>query len=335
MTQWGYGGPHHYSAPPPPQSQEMNTFATLSVIFAFIFAPAGAIFGHLGLTQIQRTGQPGRTRAIIGLTLSYTIIVVFIVALVVWLVLRGDADTPPLATSTPGPHTSATVSPTAPTAATSEDVFALSCGEGAGPRAEWPGRTVSDAELGSIPMDLTDIKSALKSDVSVDRLAADPPRTDLLRPPYPDGTVEPAACTSMVFAGTADAYRDIGYRAVYLTRISAPAPEYVSVIQVASSYPDSAAALRALEKLTMHLVEARGPTIKVTRTSGETITLERPLVSETKFVYVLANQAGEIKSRFDRVLFQRGNVVFDLSLQSRSSVSEITSMAVSISHRLG
>lgn len=209
--------------------------------------PAGAICGHLGLTQIQRTGQPGRTRAIIGLTLSYTIIVVLIVALVVWLVLRGDADTPPLATSAPGPQTSATVSPTAPTAATSEDVFALSCGEGAGPRAEWPGRTVSDAELGSIPMDLTDIKSALKSDVSVDRLAADPPRTDLLRPPYPDGTVEPAACTSLVFAGTADAYRDIGYRAVYLTRISAPAPEYVSVIQVASSYPDSAAALRALE----------------------------------------------------------------------------------------
>lgn len=48
------------------------------------------------------------------------------------------------------------------------------------------------------------------------------------------------------------------------------------LIQVkASSYPDSAAALRALEKLTMHLVEASPDQESPDRV--ETIPLERPL----------------------------------------------------------
>ena len=36
-------------------SQTVNTLATLSLVFAFVFAPAGAILGHLGLAQIRRT----------------------------------------------------------------------------------------------------------------------------------------------------------------------------------------------------------------------------------------------------------------------------------------
>ena len=36
---------------------EANVLATLSVVFAFVFAPAGAILGHLALSQIRHTGQ--------------------------------------------------------------------------------------------------------------------------------------------------------------------------------------------------------------------------------------------------------------------------------------
>jgi outer membrane protein assembly factor BamB len=88
--------PPTYTAHPPPAGRgaEANTLATLSVIFAFVFAPAGAVLGHLGLSQIARTGQRGRDRALVGLSLSYVIITAAVVSLVVWA-----------ATGTSGQHT--------------------------------------------------------------------------------------------------------------------------------------------------------------------------------------------------------------------------------------
>ncbi|OBI37101.1 sensor domain-containing protein [Mycobacterium colombiense] len=70
--------------PPVPPRDEANVLATLSVVFAFVFAPAGLIVGHLGLAQIRRSGERGRDRALVGVTLSY----VFITALVVALIVR-------------------------------------------------------------------------------------------------------------------------------------------------------------------------------------------------------------------------------------------------------
>ena len=66
-----------------PQQQETHTLATLSVVFAFVFAPAGLILGHLALSQIHQTGQRGRDRALVGVTLSYVFIAVAVVALIV------------------------------------------------------------------------------------------------------------------------------------------------------------------------------------------------------------------------------------------------------------
>ena len=63
--------------------QETNTLATLSVVFAFVFAPAGVILGHLALSQIHETGDRGRDRALVGVTLSYVFITVALAALVV------------------------------------------------------------------------------------------------------------------------------------------------------------------------------------------------------------------------------------------------------------
>ena len=67
----------------PPPRQETHTLATLSVVFAFVFAPAGVVLGHLALSQIHQTGQPGRDRALVGATLSYVFITVVVVALIV------------------------------------------------------------------------------------------------------------------------------------------------------------------------------------------------------------------------------------------------------------
>jgi hypothetical protein len=96
-----FGGAAFGQAPPPPPlltggpppRPPTNTLATLSVIFAFVFAPAGVVLGHLGLSQTRRTGQPGRERALIGLAASYTVIAITVVAMVAWAALRAvDPD---------------------------------------------------------------------------------------------------------------------------------------------------------------------------------------------------------------------------------------------------
>ncbi|OHV03392.1 DUF4190 domain-containing protein [Mycobacterium talmoniae] len=74
---------------PPPEvpsaaTGKVNTLATLSVVFAFLFAPVGAALGHVALSQIRRHRQPGRTRAVIGVTTSYLLIVATVVVLAVW-----------------------------------------------------------------------------------------------------------------------------------------------------------------------------------------------------------------------------------------------------------
>jgi eukaryotic-like serine/threonine-protein kinase len=78
-------GPTSPSGAPAPtsQQQETNTLATLSVVFAFVFAPAGVVLGHVALSQIHETKDRGRDRALVGVTLSYVFITVVVVALVV------------------------------------------------------------------------------------------------------------------------------------------------------------------------------------------------------------------------------------------------------------
>ncbi len=106
------------AGPPPPSSQdETNTFATLSVVFAFLFAPAGAVLGHLGLSQIKRTGQRGRDRALVGLSLSYTLIVVAVAALVIWAVIPSSSNTTTTEAKTAAPGTNSPVT-TPPTTTT-------------------------------------------------------------------------------------------------------------------------------------------------------------------------------------------------------------------------
>ncbi|WAJ46517.1 sensor domain-containing protein [Mycobacterium sp. Aquia_216] len=75
-------------APPPPHRPPVNSFATLSLVFAFVCAPVGAVLGHLGLAQIRRTGELGRDRALIGLSMSYAFITLTVVALTGWTTLN-------------------------------------------------------------------------------------------------------------------------------------------------------------------------------------------------------------------------------------------------------
>lgn len=77
--QWGQQPPY---APQPPYGQYgppgqgpgprgTNVLAILSLVFAFVFAPAGIVCGHLAKRQIRQTGEDGDQLANWGLILSY------------------------------------------------------------------------------------------------------------------------------------------------------------------------------------------------------------------------------------------------------------------------
>jgi hypothetical protein len=71
----GYGAQPGYGAPPyqPPMyaTASTNTLAILALVFAFIFAPASIVLGHLAKRQIRQTGEQGEGLATAGLWLGY------------------------------------------------------------------------------------------------------------------------------------------------------------------------------------------------------------------------------------------------------------------------
>jgi peptidyl-prolyl cis-trans isomerase B (cyclophilin B) len=56
---------------PAPQSAKTNTMAILALVFAFVFAPVGAILGHVALGQIKKTGEDGRGLALAGVIIGW------------------------------------------------------------------------------------------------------------------------------------------------------------------------------------------------------------------------------------------------------------------------
>src|SRR6202007_2719813 len=101
--------------PAPPRRPPVNALATLSLVFAFVFPPAGAILGHLGLAQIRRTGELGRDRALAGVALSYAFITLTVAALLPWATLASITSAP-RQTAAP-PTTSTSAGPPPPTVA--------------------------------------------------------------------------------------------------------------------------------------------------------------------------------------------------------------------------
>jgi hypothetical protein len=268
MTQGGFGGdpfggqsfgdpfgggfqsqPPIYSAPPPQSAPpETNTLATLSVVFAFVFAPAGAVLGHLGLSQIARTGQRGHDRAVVGIALSYSVIVIAVTALVVWSVTGNDstgtsvtATASHTSTLTTTSRTTSTTTSSAPPPATDADY----------PQPTLvPGRTMTAADLPSLLLNLDEVKAIMAKggdDSATPTLTPQPPVTSPIPFPGPQGTVTPDDCASVFTSGSASAYQDLGYQALYSVSMTEPRSygEQI-VVQTATVFDSSDAAVRAL-----------------------------------------------------------------------------------------
>ncbi|MFB9237163.1 DUF4190 domain-containing protein [Plantactinospora siamensis] len=80
----GYPGPPG-GHPGYPGNPNTNTMAILSLVFAFVFAPAGIVLGHLAKKQIRETREQGEQLANWGLVLSYLFTVLYLAGCCAWI----------------------------------------------------------------------------------------------------------------------------------------------------------------------------------------------------------------------------------------------------------
>lgn len=86
-----YQPPPYYGYPPP---RGTNTMAILALVFAFVFAPAAIVLGHLARKQIQQTGEEGDGLALAGLIIGWVftgLTLLFCVGYVIFVVVFGAA----------------------------------------------------------------------------------------------------------------------------------------------------------------------------------------------------------------------------------------------------
>jgi eukaryotic-like serine/threonine-protein kinase len=271
--------------PAPPYRPPANALATLSLVFAFVFPPAGAILGHLGLAQIRRTGELGRDRALAGLALSYAFITLTVVALVAWAVL-GAFTSRSSQTAEPGTTGSTSAGPPPPTVA-------------------------PDAVAALLPS-LTDLKTMTDDqNLEAGPTLAHPGRSDN------KGSVDRPECWGSISPGMPEAYNvdDIlGYHAAGFSD-TRTFLKSIQVVEAVAAFRDPPAARSQLDKLLSGWRKCGGSTVNVTI----------PDVGPTPYSLSAPADAGNgittldlvpkgLQVRTTRAIAARANVVIDLSV---------------------
>jgi PknH-like protein/uncharacterized protein DUF4190 len=273
----------------PTPARPINAFATLSVVFAFLLAPLGAVFGHLGLLQIRLRGERGRVRAMIGLTLSYVFTVIAVVALVIWTVVG---------TRTGTSSTEAT-SPTTPTSSVSP----------VSPVPEQP--LVTAAQLPKLLLSIDEVKHA----VNAPNLAKVHDTLALLG--TQGLTVTPPECLSALFASTKQAYQHSPVRGIYSRAITGEGQDGMQILnETMSTFESMSAATSFVSQLVGVWQGCAGKSVTVAG-NGNTITLDvgQPVANGT--VMTIQNSLLGSLPGFssDRAIVAKANVVIDLDAQ--------------------
>jgi eukaryotic-like serine/threonine-protein kinase len=277
-------GPPIFPPPPPsPYRPPVNTFATLSLVFAFVFAPVGAILGHLGLAQIRRTGELGRDRALIGVTLSYVIIVLAVVGLVGW-------------TTLPAATTSHTAAPATSTPGTTGETPAAP--------------SVAPDNIIKILPDLAALKNLtgdqnLQAGQTWDR----PSRSNV------DGSIDRPECWGSVAPGAPDAYNVdaiVRYRAEEFSDTQTLLKSS-QVIQAVIGFGDPPTAQAQLTKLVDGWRQCGGAPVTLTAPGGRgyTLSLSAPADAGNGITTMDLTPKG-LQLRFVRAVAAKANVVIDL-----------------------
>jgi hypothetical protein len=279
-------GPPIFPPPPPPPlpyRPRVNTFATLSLLFAFLFAPVGAVLGHVGLAQIRRTGELGRDRALIGVTVSYVVIVLAVVGLVGWTTLPGATSSHTAAPATGGPAT------------TSQPAAAP---------------TVAPDSIVALLPDLAALKNMtgdqnLEAGQSWDR----PSRSNV------DGSIDRPECWGSIAPGTPDAYTlgaILRYRAEEFSDTQSLLKSS-QVIQAVIGFGDPPTAQSQLAKQLDGWHQCGGAPVTLTAPGGRgyTLSLSAPADAGNGITTMDLTPKG-LKLRFVRAVAAKANVVIDL-----------------------
>jgi hypothetical protein len=287
-SDWFHASP--YPQPPiiwaPTPARPINAFATLSVVFAFLFAPVGAVFGHIGLSQIRRTGERGRQRALIGLTLSYVFTLIAVAVLVIWTVVGmrpGTAST--VATSPPATTSSVSSVPEQP--------------------------LVTAAQLPKLLLSIDEVKHAVNAPnlAKVDDTAAFIGTQGF--------TVTPPECLSALFASTNEAYQHSLVRAIFSRAITGDGQDGMVVLnETMSTFENMSAATSLVSQLIGEWRGCAGKSVTVAG-KGNTITLDvgQPVANGTVMTVQNSLRGSLPGFSSDRVIVAKANVVIDLDAQ--------------------
>jgi hypothetical protein len=80
-----YGPPPGYGYPPP-YPRPTNQLAIVSLVLAFVFAPAGLILGIVARKQIRRTGEEGAGLALAGIIVGGISTAFFVLMILFWII---------------------------------------------------------------------------------------------------------------------------------------------------------------------------------------------------------------------------------------------------------
>jgi hypothetical protein len=275
--------PLPFPAPPPPP---VNTLATLSLVFAFVFAPVGAILGHLGLAQIRRTGELGRDRALVGLALSYAFITLTVAALLAWATLAATTSN-----RTAAPATTTTAGPPPPTVAP-DDIRTLLPGV-----------------------------DALKNLTGDQNLEAGPTWD---HPGQSDrgGSIDRTECWGSIAPGAPDAYTVNaidGYQAQEFTDTRSFLKS-IQVIQAVAAFRDPPAAQAQLAKLLAGWRQCGGTTVNVTIPGAQALpfSLSAPADAGNGITTMDLVPKG-LQVRSARAIAAKANIVIDLYLSYKGT----------------
>lgn len=261
--------------PPTPYHPPVNTFATLSLVFAFVFAPAGAILGHLGLAKIRRTGERGRDRALVGIGLSYAFIALAVLALVGWVTLTESA-----ANKMAEPATT-TAPPTIPTDAIATLLPGLD-------------------ELKNITVD---------QNLEVGQTWDHPSRSDR------EGTIDRPECWGSVAPGTPDAYSAdtiVGYHAAEFSDTRSLLKS-VEVTEAIAAFRDPSSAQSQLAELLSGWGDCGGRSVSVTIPGGQAIPFSLSVPADAgNGITTMDLAPNGLQVRSVRALAAKANVVIDL-----------------------
>ena len=299
-------------APPAPPRDEANVLATLSVVFAFVFAPAGAILGHLGLSQIRRTGERGRDRALVGVTLSYVFITAAVIALVVGATLL---DTNP--TRVAAPTTTTTTTRTTTTAMTTTTP---------------PPPTVAPADVDGLLPNLEDVKNitgdpAMKVlEPAVHTPTADPKRGHIDRPD----------CWAVLEAGAPEAYDPAALAGFVRSDFSDNHDVHHQWVtaESAAAFHDSAAAQAQLTRLLSMLRQCGGSTTNVTWPNGRTypVSMKPPVDVGNGITTMEVVAQTPVHIFCVRAAAAKANVVVDVNICSTDSADRSQQAAVAVTN---